>query len=472
MQRKLRKRLYVWAPIVLAAGIGGAAFMLLSPDGQGEAHADDLGRTIVARPVQGLAADAEFIDGMARFSIELFKKGYRDDANSLLSPLSATLALGMTAGGAGGNTRAQMEQVLGGLPLERLDRYLHTYAGALGGEDGGGTGDGGSGRDAGRSGGGEANGDGSDGAGGPDATGKAADGDDSEQMAIANSIWLRDDPERLAVSESFLQRNADYYGAAVYRAPFDTQTVKDMNGWVSKQTKGMIDSIIQELPDSALLYLVNAIAFDAAWKAPYGSAAVQDGKFAVADGERQPAKMMHSKESVLLKDGEAIGFMRPYAGDRFSFAAMLPPPGTPIGSYVNGLTGEAWLKLLNGAQTADIDAAIPKFTYSADYEMKPLLGSLGMTDAFDPGLADFGGIGSTGGGDGLYISEVLHKTFIAVDEQGTKAAAVTAVGVTASAMPKPVEPIVIELNRPFFYAIVDNATKLPIFLGTVVSLAE
>jgi len=432
MDIRTKKRLYVWTPVAILSVAVLAAAIVLSPYGRsgGKAFADELSQSVVPREVPGKKADAAFIGSAAQFAVDLFKKSYDENNNTLVSPLSVMLALGMTAGGADGRTLSQMEETLGdGMPIGDLSAYLHYYSAAL--------------------------------------RGKA----DDKTLSIANSIWFRDDAERLKVSQEFLQRNADFYGADAYKAPFDARTLSDINRWVKTHTNGMIDGILNELPPSAKMYLINAIAFDAEWEKPYGSQAVQDGKFVTADGTRQDARMMHSSEDIYLTDGHAVGFIRPYAGDRFSFAAILPEAGTPVGQYVGSLTGAAWMKLMNGAKPADIRASLPKFKSSAFYSLKENLQSLGMTDAFDPGLADFGKMGESADGK-LFIAQVLHKTFISVDEKGTKAAAVTVVEMATSAEATVPEPIYVELNRPFVYAIIDNATMLPIFLGTVVDLDQ
>ncbi|MEK0315724.1 serpin family protein [Cohnella sp. 56] len=430
MDTKIKKRWYAGSAVILAGAIAlTTALVLPATDGQRKVEATDLSGSFKPRPVNGKQADAVFTGSAADFAVDLFKKSYADNANTLVSPLSVMLALGMTAGGADGDTLAQMERTLGGgMPIAELDAYLHDYSAALQGDGG------------------------------------------HSELSLGNSIWLRDDAERLAISPDFLQRTADYYGAPAYKAKFDERTVADINGWVSDRTKGMIPKILAEIPPEAQMYLINAVAFDADWERPYDSRNVHDGKFAAANGERRDVQMMNSAENVYVTDGHAVGFIRPYAGGRFSFAAVLPAAGTPIGTYVSSLTGASWLKLMDSEQSADVRASLPKFEYRDSHELKKTLAAFGMTDAFEPGRADFNRMGKAADGN-LYISEVVHKTFISVDEKGTKAAAVTEVGIAATSA-RAVEPIVIELNRPFVYAIVDNATKLPVFIGALTDMAQ
>ena len=162
-----------------------------------------------------------------------------------------------------------------------------------------------------------------------------------------------------------------------------------------------------------------------------------------------------------------MGFLKYYADDKYAFAALLPEEGMDIGEYVKTLSGEHLNKILTETTNADIRASLPKFEAEYSIGMKEILQDMGMTTPFDPEQADFSGIGFSSDGN-LYISDVIHKTFIAVDEQGTKAGAATLVEIcTESASIDITEPIYITLDRPFVYMIIDCEEKLPIFIGTV-----
>ena len=390
------------------------------------AKATNLMDKISPNNVNGKAADDSFAASMADFSIKLFKKSITDKENSLISPLSVVLALAMTANGAGGETLRQMETILGGdMSLDELNEYLHNYVTGL-----------------------------------PD-TNKL-------KLKTANSIWFRDEKDRLQVNADFLQRNADYYGAAAYKSAFDAKTLKDMNDWVKSNTDGMIERIVDDIDKDAMLYLINAVSFDAEWKDIYMETAVHEGIFTNIRMEAQTVDFMHSQESRYLDDGKATGFIRPYVG-RYSFAALLPNEDVSIEAYIDLLTGEGLLDTLANARGDKVIVSIPKFGYEYDVKMNDALKALGMTDAFDVYMADFSKIGTSPEGP-LYISAVLHKTFIAVDERGTRAGAATAVVVTPGAAPQQEMPKIVHLDRPFVYAIIDDATNLPVFIGTVMSV--
>ena len=387
-------------------------------------QAADLMEGINAGTVSGKDTDSRFISGMADFSIELFKKTVKDDGNALVSPLSVMLALAMTTNGASGTTLAQMETVLGkDIKIDALNEYLYTYVKNLP-----------SGKDY--------------------------------QLNIANSIWFRDEADRLTVEQDFLQKNADYYSAAAYKAAFDDQTLADINGWVKTKTEGMIEKILDQISADNVMFLINAIVFDARWMTVYSLENVTKGEFTAFDGSKKTVDMMRSEELVYLEDASATGFLKPYVDGRYAFAALLPNENIDINDYVASLTGENFMNLLGETQDTAVTATLPKFSYDYKIAMNDALKAMGMTDAFDSGLADLSRLGKSTRGN-LYINEVLHKTFIQVDELGTKAGAVTKVEVNDESY---TETKIVNLDRPFVYAIIDNATHLPVFIGTVLTI--
>ena len=388
----------------------------------------DLSQSVSASDdVAGRSADAEFIGSVADFSIDLFKESITEKQNSLVSPLSVMLALAMTANGADGETLSQMEALLGGsIALDELNKYLYTYANGLPNKD-------------------------------------------KSKLSIANSIWFRGNENILQVEPDFLQKNADYYDAAAYRAAFDAKTVRDINDWVKKNTDGMIDSILNEITDDAMLYLINAIAFDARWQSVYYKENVRKEIFTDIAGSTNNVDFMYSAEYNYLDDGMATGFIKPYEGGDYSFAALLPNEDISIETYIDHLTGEGFLDTISNVQRDTlVYASMPKFEYDYGVLMNDALKTLGIPDAFDISKADFNKIGKSSSGN-LFISSVIHKTFISVDELGTKAGAVTMVSAgTGSAGPS--DPKIVHLDRPFVYAIIDNSTNLPIFIGTLMTV--
>ena len=389
-------------------------------------QAADLMSGISGQSVQGKNADARFIGNTADFSLALFKKTINEEKNSLISPLSVLLALAMTANGADKQTLSEMEAVLGGdIDLEELNHYLYSYVRNLPNEK-------------------------------------------KSRLTVANSIWFREDENRLTVEKEFLQKNANYYDAAAYKSPFDNQTLKDINNWVKKNTDGMIDKILDQIEDDTVMYLINAVAFVAEWETVYNKANIIEGFFTAIGGSEQRAEFMHSEENIYLDDGRATGFIKPYAGNKYSFVALLPNEDIAIGDYIDMLSGEGFLQTINGAVNTTVSAALPKFSYDYKIQMNASLKAMGMPQAFSPLQADFSKLGKSSRGN-IFIGEVLHKTFIQVDELGTRAGAVTKVEMKDEAY---IETKVVVLNRPFVYAIIDNASKLPVFIGTVMEIAD
>ena len=390
-----------------------------------EVQAADLMEGINAQKVSGKAADDRFINAQAELAVKLFKASVEKSENEsvLISPLSIQLALAMTANGANGQTKEEMEKLLGGdIPLEELNEYLYTYINSLPSEN-------------------------------------------KYKLEVANSIWFRDDKDRLTVEKDFLQTNADYFAAQAYKEPFDQQTVDDINNWVSNHTDGMIEKIIDKILPDEVLHLINAVAFDAEWETPYEKNNVNDGIFHSLSGDERKVKMMYSDEYKYIGEENATGFIRDYKDGKYAFAALLPNEGVDLYDYIASLTGEGLKRTLDNAEAEAVNAAIPKFSYDYSLLMNEILAGLGMPTAFDADNADFHRIAMD---DDIYIGSVLHKTFISVDEKGTKAAAITDIAMYDKAAAMPEREVI--LDRPFVYMIIDNSTNLPIFIGTVTDI--
>ena len=394
----------------------------------GVAKAGNLIEGIDPEPVEGKASDKAFTSSQYAFAARLLADSYRaDGGNCLVSPLSVVLALAMTANGAASETLQQMLDVIGGgLTMEDLNAYLYQYVKNL-----------------------------------PSGV--------KTRLAIANSIWLNDRSD-FSVREDFLRRNVSWYNAAVYRVPFNDQTVKEINGWVAKNTDGMIDKIIDRLDDSARMILINAICFDAKWQNPYGDYSVHDAEFTRANGSTETVSMMYSSEHEYYKGEGYTGFAK-YYEDGYKFVGILPNENIGLDRFIENLDGEKLDEILNSVTHTRVTGGLPKFSYDYEARLKGRLRAMGMVNAFNddftsPDAADFSAMSDD---TKLWIDEVIHKTFIEVTQAGTRAAAVTAVimfGTTAVQEP----PKVVTLDRPFLYMIVDTATNLPIFIGTVNSV--
>ncbi len=362
------------------------------------------------------------------FSLDIFEKLSLDsNENVLISPLSIISALSMTANGADNETLSEMETVLGS-DIQSLNDYLYFYLTYM-----------------------------------PNS--------EKNKFHIANSIWLRDD-ERLEVFDEFLQINKNYYNAQVFKAPFNDETKNEINSWVKENTDGIIEKVLTDpIPAETIMYLINALSFDGEWEEIYKENQVFDGNFTSITNEINEVKFMRSTEnSSYVKLDNANGVIKPYANGEYSFVAFLPDENTSLDEFVANLSGEELINSIKNPLVNNVNLTLPKFSYEYSTSLNETLISLGMNTAFNSDNADFSKMAKSENGN-IYIGNVIHKTKIEVDEKGTKAGAVTVVEMMdESAAFEENPPITIDLNRPFFYMIIDQNLNLPIFMGTVTDL--
>ena len=360
------------------------------------------------------------------FSAELLKKAYSKDKNTLVSPLSVAIALSMTAGGSNGDTYSQFQDTLGmGVTLPEMNKFYKALS-------------------------------------------ENIDDVNYADVSVANSIWIRDNKDMISVKDSFLDFADEYFDADVFLSPFNKATLRDINSWVKDETDGMIKNIIDDIDADTVMYLINALSFDAEWKSKYDD--TNDYfKFKNKNGEYEETTGMISNEKLYLEDENTTGFIKPYKGDEFSFAVFLPDESIDIDSYVSSLNSDKITNLINNASNETVETVLPKFTYEYELSLKEPLQKMGLTSAFDSSEADFSEMGTSSMGN-LYVSDVLHKTFIEVAEEGTKAAAVTAVIMKAESAMEFIEVKKVIVNRPFVFAIIDNTTNVPLFMGSVLSV--
>lgn len=390
------------------------------------AQATNLMKDVTPNEIIPLVEDDQSIQNCATtdFAVRLLQESFEKDKNTLISPLSVLSALAMTANGAHEETLRQMESVFG-MNAKALSLYLYCYVQDL-----------------------------------PQGEGY--------KLNLANSIWVNDD-HHFTANQDFLQTNADFYGADIFKAPFNDQTCREINNWINEKTDGMIEEVLDQIPDMALMYLVNALAFDAEWEDIYDAHQVRDGVFAREDGLKQDAEFMFSMEHSYLEDDKAIGFKKYYKNSTYAFVAMLPKEGVSVSEYVASLSGESMNAMLANPVDTMVYTSIPKFEVEYSTEMSKILKSMGMTDAFNKDNADFEGLGTFTDGN-IYLSRVLHKAYINVGEKGTRAAAVTVIeapgdGCYIDKMPKEVY-----LDRPFVYMLIDCENNVPFFIGTMMDI--
>lgn len=404
-------------------------------NGAGEIGSVRLEASADVQSSEGKAADEVFAASQMNLAVELLRnasKTQEQNKNILISPLSITAALSMTANGADGETRDEMEQVLGsGIKLDDLNEYLAWYLNNL-----------------------------------PDGQ--------MEKLRAANSIWIKDIPS-FKVLDSFLETNQRYYSSEIYKAAFDKSTAKDINSWVNRNTDGMIPQMLKENifdeNKDILMTLVNTLFFEADWKTPYSNS--YDSKFTGINGEKTDIKAMSSREYLYYELDNADAFKKPYAG-RYSFVGILPHEDLDLYDFIDGLDAAELTEALSDPYDPSkllLHAMIPKFSYNYELDLNDILTDMGMGSAFK-GSADFSKINdlSVPGAQPLMINSVLHKTRIEMTEKGTRAAAATSVSMAAgSAAPTDQKIVDIILNRPFVYMIVDE-NNIPVFIGAATNI--
>ena len=345
--------------------------------------------------------------------------------NPVLSPLSAYLCLAMLMPGANENTKAEFEKILGA-DWDYVSALAADIAAQL--EKTGG----------------------------------------STKLDLANSIWTDDD--KAVIEEEWLKTVKAYFGPDIYSADLPSnEALKAINKWVNDKTNGMIPKLHDDNYDKdTIMVLLNALYMKADWAHKFEGQDTYDREFTKADGSTVTVPFMNMFEAYesYIKTEDAEGIMLPYDDGRLAFIALKPDDGDAR-KYAAGLTGEK-LKEAIAAAKADtfVTVNMPKFDTEYSVYLTDALKAMGMTDAFDPDLADLSGAGR--GVDGpLYISYVFQKVKVDVNEEGTEAAAVTEIATAEGCALPADEPIVLTFDKPFVYAIVDTETGVPLFAGVM-----
>lgn len=377
--------------------------------------ANELTASVQSREVETKDVDDVFVLAYGDFSVKMIQSLYKGD-NVCISPLSISVALGMVTNGAVGETKAELESLFG-LSANELNAYYAKLMQKSG---------------------------------------------EAEKLHVANSLWTRQNA--VNVENDFLDIVKNYYAAQVYESAFDDQTITDINNWVYKHTRGGIDKIVDTISDEEILILLNALDFDSEWKEKFTPDSVRNRTFNGTDKE-STVSMMFNEEHMYFTLDNAQGFAKQYEGGEYKFAAILPDENVSITDFVNGLTGEKLARALTNIQNRSVNIGLPKFDLEQSLDLVGALEKLGVKKAFSGG--DFSALGSTPNG-GLYLTSVVHKTHITVDEAKTKASAVTEILFGDSGPMQDPTPSVI-LNRPFVYMILDSA-NLPLFVGVITNL--
>lgn len=375
------------------------------------------------------------VAGNNAFALDLYQVLRGADGNLVYSPFSMSIALAMTYAGARGETESQMAQALHfDLPQERLHPAFNALDLQL-----------------------------------ESSPQVESEAEQPLQLRIANAVWAEQTYQFLP---AFLDTLALNYGAGVRLADFmnaSEASRREINGWVSDETEGKIKDLIPEGAVDALtrMVLVNAIYFKADWQAQFSPDSTFDAPFHLLDGSQVELPTMHQglfTRFAVGGDWQAIEL--PYVGETAAMVILVPDEGA-FEQFESGLNAELLSTILTNMEPTSVELALPKFEFTSEMGLADPLKSLGMRDAFQEGQADLSGMDGT---HELYISAVVHKAFVAVDEEGTEAAAATGVivGVTSA----PLFEVTLTIDRPFIFLIRDLQTGQILFIGRVLNPAS
>jgi len=374
------------------------------------------------------STEVDLIGASNDFAFDLARQVSHPDSSFLISPLSASMALGMTMNGADGNTWEEMRTVLGfeGMTQEDINESYRTLTELLLTLDG------------------------------------------SVTTGLANSVWIR---SGFSVFDSFREVLEADFDAEVGVLDFDDPASVDVvNAWVSEATNGRIEDIVEPpIEPAAVMFLMNALFFQAPWSLPFDPANTEMAPFRLRDGTTVDVEMMGFERRQFFYATETEHYTAmdlPFGGRAYALTVVVPSELDGLAALVSGLDGAGWRTLTEGIRDAFVGVHLPRFTLEYEREYQDVLTELGMGEAFDPLRADFSRLSSR---EGLFVREVRQKTFLTVNEEGADAAAATlAVGAALSEIPR----IDVRADRPFLFAIRERLSGTILFLGAVVEAPE
>ena len=376
----------------------------------------------VEQPRQLTVMEKQLVGSADNFSFSLFKKVYDAEPgkNLFISPLSISMALGMTMNGADGTTYDAMKSVLS---LDSFTRQQanETYQSLMN---------------------------------------LLCSVDPKVTMNIANSIWYSRD---FTFQTDFIETNKKYFDAVVNAMNFqDPATVNVINNWVKTSTKDKIEKIVDQISPETIMYLINAVYFKGTWKYQFDASKTKDDFFTTESGKKVSVKMMEQETEISTFSNDLFTAVDlPYGSSAFSMALFLPNTGKKLQEVVSYLTRENFDSVINHLSSSKKNLFLPRFKLEYKIKLNDILKALGMEEAFDPSKANFKKLYA--GAGNAYISDVDHKTYVDVNEEGTEAAAVTSVviGVTAILNNN------IKFDKPFLFLIREKNSGAIIFVGTL-----
>ncbi|NLJ20322.1 MAG: serpin family protein [Bacteroidales bacterium] len=352
------------------------------------------------------------------FAFDLFRKviDFSKETNVFISPLSVSIALGMTWNGAAGETKSEMESALkmSGMSVEEINEYYRILQTTL-----------------------------------PTI-------DPTTKLTLANSLWYR---SGFQVKSDFLNVNVDYFDAYVRELDFSKAWAVDtINQWCAKKTNNLIPSVLDNIPEDAVMYLINAIYFKGIWRHQFEKKNTTQADFTNEAGEKVKVNMMFQKDTFAYAEDEKAQYLdMPYGNKAFSMTVILPKNGNTTADLLEYITVNQWNRILQNLSMREVEVYFPRFSSKNKFLLNDPLIDMGMKLAFTDN-ADFSNIAD----ENLFISRVLHNTYIEVTEEGTEAAAVTVVEIGYTSVP--MIPV-FQVNKPFLFVIRENSTGVILFIG-------
>lgn len=371
--------------------------------------------------------DSRLVAAQTNFGFRLLAQLIQKDGtqNRMISPSSVAIALSMLYNGAADTTQQAMAEALNlqGLSVGEVNQANSVLAASL------------------------------------------ENADPKVKLSIANSLWGR---QGFNFNPDFLQRNQTYYDAEVATLNFaDPTAVAQINQWVSQNTAGKIDQIVDRIDPQQVMFLINAVYFKGNWMTQFKPEETIDRPFYRLDGTQKSHPLMTQHGSYRYAETEQFQAINlPYGDGRLSMLVFLPKPESSLDQFQASLTAENWALWQQAFRPQQGMIQLPKFKFEYERSLNDVLQALGMGVIFDPNQADFSNLSDIQ----THVDEVKHKTYIEVNEEGTEAAAVTSIGIRATSINLD-QPFQMTVDRPFFYAIQDNQTGTLLFMGTVVDPA-
>jgi len=368
---------------------------------------------------------AELIKADNALAFELLREVNQlsQEDNIMISPLSISYALGMTYNGAAGTTLQAFNEVLHFGDLS-ADEVNESYK---------------------------------------DLMEQMLNLDKKVDFSIANSIWYKED---FQVLTDFINTNQDYFDAAVKEVNFsDPATLDLINGWIEDKTNDKIRDMLDYIPGNAVMYLINAIYFNAPWKYEFDKSETYSGEFKLSGGSSHQVDYMRVSGNFQYTHNEDFTAVElPYGDSAFSMLVMLPAYGNSVNDLIAGMEIDKWEQWFENSSFTGVQIDLPKFKYDFKELLNDPLINLGLGVAFSPNEADFSRITPEGG---IWISRVIHQSFIDVQEEGTEAAAATIVEMVERSAGGGSSAIPFKADRPFLYLIRENSTGAIVFIGKV-----